>query len=121
AVRAREKCAEQTRDAGSPRYAEGDQLGLSGLQRALQEQLAGTAGFTVSGVSADKNTPDKAHEIGSVAPVPGAAVQTPLVSAVQNAADAAVAGQALPTHLVVVRPGTGEILAVSSNAAADAG
>jgi cell division protein FtsI/penicillin-binding protein 2 len=40
---------------------------------------------------------------------------------VQNAADGAVAGQALPTHLVVVRPGTGEILALSSNAAADAG
>jgi cell division protein FtsI/penicillin-binding protein 2 len=38
---------------------------------------------------------------------------------VQNAADAAVAGQPLPTHLVALRPGTGEILAVSSNAAAD--
>jgi len=32
-----------------------------------------------------------------------------------------VAGQQLPTHIVVVRPGTGEILAVSSNGAADAG
>jgi cell division protein FtsI/penicillin-binding protein 2 len=48
-------------------------------------------------------------------------VQTPLVPALQNAADAAVAGQQLPTHLVVVRPGTGEILAVSSNEVADAG
>jgi cell division protein FtsI/penicillin-binding protein 2 len=43
------------------------------------------------------------------------------VPALQNAADAAVATQPLPTHLVVVRPGTGEILAVSSNAAADTG
>ena len=51
----------------------------------------------------------------------GTPVQTPLVPAVQNAADAAVAGQTLPTHLVVVRPGTGEILAVSSNEAADPG
>jgi cell division protein FtsI/penicillin-binding protein 2 len=32
-----------------------------------------------------------------------------------------VATQPLPTHLVVVRPGTGEVLAVSSNEAADAG
>ena len=35
--------------------------------------------------------------------------------------DAAVATQQLPTHLVVVRPGTGEIVAVSSNEAAAAG
>jgi cell division protein FtsI/penicillin-binding protein 2 len=40
---------------------------------------------------------------------------------VQNAADAAAAGQTLPTHIVVVRPGTGELLAVSSNEPADAG
>ena len=44
---------------------------------------------------------------------------TPLVVALQNAADAATATQPLPTDMVVVRPGTGEILAVSSNAAAD--
>ena len=112
---------EESQDDGSPRYADGDQLGLSGLQRAFQEQLAGTAGFTVSVVSTDENTGDEGREIASVAPEPGTPVQTPLVPAVQNAADAAVAGQTLPTHLVVVRPGTGEILAVSSNAAADAG
>jgi cell division protein FtsI/penicillin-binding protein 2 len=112
---------EESQDDGSPRYAEGDQLGLSGLQRAFQEQLAGTAGFTVSVVSTDENTGDAGVEIASVAPEPGTPLQTPLVPAVQNAADAAVAGQALPTHLVVVRPGTGEILAVSSNEAADSG
>ena len=53
--------------------------------------------------------------------MPGSPLQTPIVAALQNAADGAVAGQTLPTHLVVVRPGTGEILAVSSNAAADTG
>ena len=51
--------------------------------------------------------------------MPGTPVQTPLVPAVQNAADAAVAGEPLATHLVVVRPGTGEILAVTSNEAAN--
>ena len=35
--------------------------------------------------------------------------------------DAATATQTLPTDMVIVRPGTGEILAVSSNAAADPG
>jgi cell division protein FtsI/penicillin-binding protein 2 len=110
---------DESKDHGSPRYAEGDQLGLSGLQRALQEQLAGTPGFTVSVISTDEKTGDQGREIASVDPKPGSPVQTPLVPAVQNAADAAVAGQELPTHLVAVRPGTGEILAVSSNAAAD--
>jgi cell division protein FtsI/penicillin-binding protein 2 len=110
---------EESTDDGAPRYAAGDQLGLSGLQRAFQEQLAGTPGFTVSVVSTDETTQDQGREIESVAPEPGSPVQTPLVPAVQNAADAAVAGQALPTHLVAVRPGTGEILAVASNEAAD--
>jgi cell division protein FtsI/penicillin-binding protein 2 len=112
---------DESKDNGSPRYAAGDQLGLSGLQRAFQEQLAGTAGFTVSVVSADQNAEDPGRQIESVAPEAGTPLQTPLVPAVQNAADGAVAGQQLPTHLVVVRPGTGEILAVSSNAAADPG
>lgn len=110
---------EASKDHGSPRYADGDQLGLSGLQRASQVQLAGTAGFTVTVVSTDQKTGDQGRQIAKVDPKPGTPLQTPLVPAVQNAADAAVAGQTLPTHLVAVRPGTGEILAVSSNAAAD--
>jgi cell division protein FtsI/penicillin-binding protein 2 len=112
---------EETKENGSPRYAAGDQLGLSGLQRAFQEQLAGTPGFTVSVVSSDEGTEDAGREIEAVAPEPGSPLQTPLVPALQSAADGAVAGQQLPTHLVVVRPGAGEILAVSSNGAADAG
>jgi cell division protein FtsI/penicillin-binding protein 2 len=112
---------EESQADGSPRYAAGDQLGLSGLQRAFQEQLAGTPGFTVTVVSTDDGTADAGLEIAAVEPEPGTPVQTPLVPALQNAADAAVAGQQLPTHLVVVRPGTGEILAVSSNEVADAG
>jgi cell division protein FtsI/penicillin-binding protein 2 len=111
----------ETSDHGRPRYAASDQVGLSGLQRAFQEQLTGTPGFTVSVVSTDKNTGDTGRQIGAVAPVPGTPVKTTIVTALQKAADAAVAGQKLPTHLVVVRPGTGEILAVSSNAAADPG
>ncbi|MGY1636351.1 penicillin-binding transpeptidase domain-containing protein [Geodermatophilus sp. SYSU D00742] len=111
---------EETTVDDEPAYAAGDQLGLSGLQRALQEQLTGTPGFTVSVVSTDEGTGDAGREVDAVEPVPGEPVQTPLVPAVQNAADAAVAGQPLPTHLVVVRPRTGEIVAVSSNEAAAA-
>jgi cell division protein FtsI/penicillin-binding protein 2 len=105
---------------GVPRYAAGDQLGLSGLQRAFQDQLAGTAGFTVSVVSTDEGTGDQGVEIVSVPAEPGTPLRTPLVQAVQIAADNAAAAQPLPTHIVVVRPGTGEILAVTSNEAADA-
>ena len=111
---------EETAEDGGPRYAAGDQLGLSGLQRAYQEQLTGTPGFTVSVVDADDAVGNSGREVASVAPVPGEPVRTPLVPAVQNAADAAVAGESRPTHLVAVRPGTGEIIAVSSNEAAAA-
>jgi cell division protein FtsI/penicillin-binding protein 2 len=110
---------EETSEDGVPRYAVTDQLGLSGLQRAYQEQLTGTPGFTVRVVSTDEDTGDEGREIDAVEPVPGEPLQTPLVPAIQNAADAAAATQTLPTHIVVVRPGTGEILAVSSNEAAD--
>ncbi|RZU32674.1 penicillin-binding transpeptidase domain-containing protein [Blastococcus saxobsidens] len=112
---------EESQEDGAPRYAAGDQLGLSGLQRAFQEQLTGTPGFTVSVVSTDETTGDAGREIAAVEPVPGQPLQTPLVPAVQTAADAAVAGETRPTHLVVVRPGTGEILAVSSNEGANPG
>jgi cell division protein FtsI/penicillin-binding protein 2 len=112
---------EESQDDGAPRYAAGDQLGLSGLQRAFQDQLTGRPGFTVSVVSTDETTGDAGQEIASVEPEPGTPVQTPLVPAVQNAADAAAAGQELPTHVVAVRPGSGEILAVASNEAADVG
>ena len=112
---------EESQEGGAPRYAAGDQLGLSGLQRAFQEQLTGVPGFSVSVVAADETIGDEGVEIAAVAPEPGTPVRTPLVPAIQNAADATVAGQTLPTHLVVVRPGTGEILAVSSNGPAAAG
>jgi cell division protein FtsI/penicillin-binding protein 2 len=112
---------EETTVDGVAAYAAGDQLGLSGLQRAFQEQLTGTPGFTVSVVSTDESTGDSGREVAAVEPVPGRPVQTPIVPALQVAADGAVATQPLPTHLVAVRPGTGEILAVASNEAAAAG
>ena len=64
----------------------------------------------------DEGSGDEGRQIESVAPVSGQPVQTPLLPAVQNAADLAVAGEPLAAHVVVVRPGTGELLAVASNA-----
>jgi cell division protein FtsI/penicillin-binding protein 2 len=111
---------DQSKDSsGRPRYAATDQVGLSGLQRVYQTQLSGTAGFTVTAVSTDTSTGDTGQQIAAVDPKPGTPVQTPIVPALQTAADAATATQPLPTEMVVVRPATGEILAVSSNEAAD--
>jgi cell division protein FtsI/penicillin-binding protein 2 len=110
---------EETSVDGVPAYAASDELGLSGLQRAFQEQLTGTPGFTVSVASTDENLEDEGSEIAAVDPVPGEPLQTPLVPQVQVAAEDAVANQDLPTHVVAVRPGTGEILAVASSESAN--
>jgi cell division protein FtsI/penicillin-binding protein 2 len=110
---------EETAEDGTPTYAATDELGLSGLQRTFQEQLTGTPGFSVSVVSTDESLDDEGREIDSVDPVPGEPLQTPLVPQVELAAEDAVLDQELPTHLVAVRPGSGEILAVASSESAN--
>jgi cell division protein FtsI/penicillin-binding protein 2 len=104
-----EATAEVLKEAG-PGYAAGDQLGTSGLQRALNPQLAGKAGATVT---------IGANTVASLKGTPGTPVRTTLDRAVQTAADAAVATQKTATALVAVRPSTGEVVAVANNAAAD--
>ncbi len=108
--------AEILEEAGDD-YAPGDQLGTSGLQRAYQARLAGRPGLTVEAVGADGTRRD----LERIEPEPGTPIQVTLDTATQNAAEAAVASRSEPTHMVVVRPGSGEILAVSSNAAANPG
>jgi cell division protein FtsI/penicillin-binding protein 2 len=83
------------------------QLGISGLQRALNDRLTGKPGLRVTtstGVLAD--LPGQA----------GTAVRTTLDRSVQSAADAAVATVPKPAALVAIRPSTGAILAVADNA-----
>jgi len=109
-----EASAEVLEEAG-PDFAPGDQLGISGLQRAYQEQLAGKPGLAVEAV-----TPDGVRrDLERIEPEVGTPIQVTLDSGIQAAADAAVAGRPEPSHIVVLRPGTGEILAVSSNGAAN--
>ena len=109
-----EATAEALQEAGKD-YAPGDQLGTSGLQRAYQEQLAGKPGLTVEAVTADGTRRD----LERIEPQSGTPIQVTLDTTIQNAVDAAVATRSEPAHIVVVRPGTGEILAVSSNSAAN--
>lgn len=110
---------EETTEDEDPRYAAGDVLGTSGLQRAFQEQLTGTPGYSVSVASSDASVGDEGRVVETLEPVPGEPIRTPLVPRVQLAAEAALADSQLPTHVVAVRPGTGEILAVASSESAN--
>ena len=96
-------------------YRPGDQLGLSGLQRALNKQLAGTAAGAVNLVDAKGALIAK---VGDIAGSAGQPVKTTLDRATQSAADAALNAVALPAAIVAVRPSTGEILAVANSATA---
>ncbi|HZC11706.1 MAG TPA: penicillin-binding transpeptidase domain-containing protein, partial [Mycobacterium sp.] len=87
------------------------------VKKAVIDQLDGQAGWRV--VSVNQNNVDVAvlHE---VEPSPAASVSISLDRAVQNAAQHAVDNQSRQAMIVVIKPSTGEILAVAQNAAADA-
>ena len=98
------------------RLVPGDVAGLSGVQRRHDERLAGTSGVTVERVDGDRRV-----ELFRVAPVPGEPVQLTLDVAVQQAADAALAGADGDTaSLVALDVGTGDVLAVANTPAVGA-
>jgi cell division protein FtsI/penicillin-binding protein 2 len=104
-------------DSSSGRIVAGDTTGLSGLQRALDAQLAGSAGVDVyAAADSDGALGTKLATVS--APKPGTPVQLTLDRTIQNAADAALSTVALPAALVAVQPSTGKILAVANSAAA---
>ena len=132
-------------EASGGRYQAGDVAGLSGLQEEYDERLAGVNGVQVSIVRADPTpeggTPSSTtttaepgvsttiaplEPSGPVVvftqdPVPGQPVATTIDPVVQQAADDALASVELPSALVVVRPSTGEILAVANGPANEGG
>ena len=87
------------------------------VKKAVIDQLDGQAGWRV--VSVNQNGVDVAvlHEVeGSPAP----SVSITLDRAVQNAAQHAVDTRGGKAMIVVIKPSTGEILAIAQNAGADA-
>lgn len=88
----------------------GDTLGLSGLQRRFQRELAGTPGLEVLLVDANGEPVETLH---GTPPVAGEALRTTLDPPVQRAADDALATVAEPSALVALRASTGEVLAVA--------
>ncbi|WP_310910678.1 penicillin-binding transpeptidase domain-containing protein [Lipingzhangella rawalii] len=117
--------AEEAEELG-PIYAEGDPVGLSGLQRTFQEELAGSPATSIRVVDVDAEDPTAADlaedpeefpEVEAFAGQPGTDVTTTIDVAVQQAAEQTIATAEEPSALVAVRPDTGEILA-SANAPA---
>ncbi|SRX95865.1 putative penicillin-binding lipoprotein [Mycobacterium tuberculosis H37Rv] [Mycobacterium shimoidei] len=91
---------------------------MSEVKKAVVDQLDGQPGWRV--VSVNQNNVDVAvlHE---VEPSPAPSISISLDRAVQNAAQRAVDNQTRQAMIVVIKPSTGEILAVAQNAAADLG
>jgi transpeptidase family protein/MecA-like transpeptidase family protein len=90
---------------------------INQVKKAVIDELDGQAGWRV--VSVNQNNVDLAvlHE---VEPLPAPSVSISLDRAVQNAAQHAVDNQSRQAMIVVIKPSTGEILAVAQNPAADA-
>jgi cell division protein FtsI/penicillin-binding protein 2 len=98
------------------RIRAGDVVGLGGLQKQYDRQLAGIPGITVD-IVRPTQVPGR-QRLFQTAPRPGKPLQTTLDFRTQSAADAALAGYTQPASLVAVDVRSGDVLAVS-NAPAD--
>jgi hypothetical protein len=94
-----------------PSYAKGDVVGRSGIQERFDRRLGGTPTASVTVVDASNHT---VKTVGGFPGKPGRNVRTSLDLRVQRAAASAVLGQKKPTSMVVLRPATGQILAVAN-------
>lgn len=92
------------------RVRAGDEVGVSGLQRRYDEQLAGTAGVTVERVPEE----GEAERLWAVEPVAGTPLRTSLDRGLQARAQQVLADVGPASGLVALRPSTGEVLAAAS-------
>jgi cell division protein FtsI/penicillin-binding protein 2 len=101
-------------DANPDTVAQGDIVGHGGIQGRYDTTLRGTVGTSVviSRTAPDNTVQDT--QLFSTKPAPGKPVRTTLDPAVQNAADAAVATEKLPSALVALRVSDSSVLAVSN-------
>ena len=104
--------ADRLQQVGAP-YQPGDTIGVSGVQLLQQRRLAGTP--TVRVVAQDE-TGKNTEELRSWEGQQPQEVQTTLDPAYQSRADNALKGLPHPASMAVVRPSTGEVLAVSNHA-----
>ncbi|WP_245614470.1 penicillin-binding transpeptidase domain-containing protein [Actinokineospora inagensis] len=89
---------------------------LPSLRKLVEDQVQGKSGWRVYTVdSAGK----EGEELYAKAAEPAKAVQLALSTKVQNAAQAAIAGEKTPSMIVAIQPSTGDVLAVAQNTPAD--
>ena len=90
--------AERLEELGEP-YQAGDLVGLTGLEAAYEEQLAGTPSSTVRVVGADDEVVDEVERFEGRAPQP---LRTTIDPAVQTAVEEALGDTTTPLAVVVV-------------------
>ncbi|WP_022918629.1 penicillin-binding transpeptidase domain-containing protein [Ruania albidiflava] len=102
-------------EASDGAVQQGDQVGLSGLQRAYDDSLRGFGALTISVTTgADDAEPTEAFTAEAVR---GQPLRTTLDADLQERAENLLADEDSPSALVAIRPSTGELLAVASGPA----
>ncbi|WP_035281016.1 penicillin-binding transpeptidase domain-containing protein [Actinokineospora spheciospongiae] len=90
---------------------------MPAVRKVIEDQVQGKAGWRVYTVDSAGNESQVLHDKPAE---PAKAVSLALSTRVQQAAQAAIAGEATPSMLVAIQPSTGDLLAVAQNAPADA-
>ncbi len=104
-------------DAKPGKYVLGDQVGFGGVQEQYDDRLHGTAGISVvipGQGKDDAGTPNPDKTLFHTDPVAGQSVQLTLDPKTQNAAEAALVGEAKRAAIVAIRISDGHILAVAN-------
>lgn len=101
-----------TLETAGPLAVATDEVGVSGLQLAYQQELAGVPGISIDLV--EKATGDVLNEVLSRDPVPGQPLDTSLDFDAQSAAERAIVTATDTTAVVIVKASTGEILAAAN-------
>ncbi len=96
-------------EASDGAVAQGDQVGLSGLQRQYDEELRGIPGATVI-----MRTDDVDQELYAAAPVAGTDLVITLDIPLQKLAEEILADVEPASAIVAIRPSTGRVLAAAS-------
>ena len=94
---------------------QGDQVGLSGLQRSYEDTLRGFGGLTVSISSGDAEP----TEVFTSEPVRGQPLRTTVDADLQVLAEEILADEDSPSALVAIEPSTGEVRAAASGPASE--
>jgi cell division protein FtsI/penicillin-binding protein 2 len=103
-------------DKNPGKYLVGEQIGQSGLQETYDDFLRGVPGvqIVIPQPRSDTGTGEADLIVFRAEPKTGQALKTTLDQKVQNAADAALAGQPLRSALVAIRVSDGAILAAAN-------